>query len=214
MIDFLYTFSIYLHFLHILVGVYLLVFKKLNRMYIPVLLFLSISAFTDIISIWIARKYHNNLFVFSFYALLDTSIIFYFIQQFLRQKKAKLFFLIVISVYLIFSTWSALAFGFDRFNTFQLAIGALYIIGLILYFFFEIFYYETVDDLTKFPPFWIASVWLVYYSGTLFLNLLFNEVINGNLSVKIDLTNILLLIFTNIVCTLSLWMARKNPTTK
>jgi hypothetical protein len=214
MIDFLYTFSIYLHFLPILVGVYLLFFKKLNRMYIPVLLFLCISAFSDIISIWIAQKYHNNLFVFSIYALLDTSLIFYFIQQFLQQKKAKLVFMSLLAFFFIFSFWSALTFGFERFNSIQLALGALFIILLILYFFFEIFYFETIEDLTRFPAFWIASVWLVYYAGTLFLNLLFNDVINGYLSFKVDLTNIILLIITNIVCTLSLWMARKKPIMK
>lgn len=214
MIDFIYTFSNYFHFLPILAGVYLFYFKKLNRKYVPVLLLLCISVFTDFISIWIAKKYHNNLFIFSIYALLDTSIIFYFIQQFLQKKKAKLVFLLLIAFYFLYSFWSALTFGLEQYNSVQLAIGALIIIVMILYFYFEIFYYETVADLIKFAPFWITSGWLVYYAGTLFLNLLFNQVINGNLSIKIDVTNILLLIFTNIVCTLSLWIAHKTPITK
>jgi hypothetical protein len=212
--DYLYTFSNYVHFLPILVGLYLIFLKKLNRMYFPILLFVIISTATDFISIWVAHKYHNNLFVFSIYAVIDTLIIFYFIQQFLQQKKVKLVFTLLISTYFIFSLWSMLTFGFERFNSIQLAFGALFVIVLILYFFFEIFYYETIADLIKFPAFWIASIWLVYYSGTLFLNLLFNEIINGNLSFKVDLTNIILLIITNIVCTLSLWLARKKTVTK
>jgi hypothetical protein len=192
----------------------MLVKKKLNRMYYPVLLLELISTGTDFLSIWVAHKYHNNLFVFSIYAVIDTLIIFYFIQQFLQQKKVKLVFTLLISTYFIFSLWSMLTFGFERFNSIQLAFGALFVILLILYFFFEIFYYETIADLIKFPAFWIASIWLVYYSGTLFLNLLFNEIINGNLSFKVDLTNIILLIITNIVCTLSLWLARKKTVTK
>lgn len=214
MIDFIYTFSIYFNFFPILVGVYLLILKKLNRMYIPVLLLLIISAFTDIISLWVAQKYHNNLFVFSIYSIIEASLIYYFIQQFLLHKKVKLVFIILLGVFFMFSSWSAFTFGFERFNSIQLALGAIYILLLIIYFFFEIFYFEAIDDLVRFPAFWIASVWLVYYAGTLFLNLLFNEVINGNLSFKVDLTNIILLMISNIVCTLSLWMARKKPIMK
>lgn len=213
MIDSIYTFSNYLHFLPILVGVYLLVVKKLNRKYIPVLLLVIISALADFISIWVARKYHNNLFIFSIYSLIDTALIFCFIQQFLSVKKVKLFFLVMLVGYFLFSVWSEITFGFGQFNSLQLALGALFIILLILYFFFEIFYFEAIDDLISFPAFWIASVWLVYYAGTLFLNLLFNEILSGHLSFKVDLTNIVLLIITNIICTLSLWMARKNPIT-
>lgn len=214
MIDSIYTFSNYFHFLPVLVGVYLLVLKKLNRMYIPVLLLEILSTSTDFLSIWVAHKYHNNLFIFSIYSIIDASLIYYFIQQFLLHKKVKLVFMALLALFFMFSSWSAFTFGFERFNSVQLALGALFIILLVLYFFFEIFYYETIEDLTTFPAFWIASVWLVYYAGTLFLNLLFNEVINGNLSFKVDLTNIILLIISNIVCTLSLWMARKKPIMK
>lgn len=152
------------------------------------------------------------MIAFHIYALLDLPLILIFIRQLLISKSARKLIVVAIVGYTLFSFVHMAVVGIANYNSIQIAVDTIIILVFSLYFFFEIFQYEQIDDLSSYAPFWIVSVFMLYYGGTFFLNLIFGEVVNGNITKDIDLLNLILLILTNIVLTLCLWMGRTPRT--
>jgi hypothetical protein len=197
----------WLHFLPIALGGFLLVTKKLPIAYLSIIMLMIASTAADFLGVYFAHHWHNNMIVSHIYSMLDVSLILLFVRSFCQNLKTRRIINGVVVVYLLFSFIQLYVVGYLSFNYVQAILGTILILLSILYFYFEVFFYEYVKDLAVFAPFWILSMMFLYYSGTFCWNLIFPEVLNGNLFIEVNYVNDILLIVTNLVITFCLWMA-------
>lgn len=197
-----------IHFLPLLVGGALIFQKRLSSEFQLIVLLMLFSTLIDLVSYFSSNLGINNMVLFHLYNCIDVTLILMFIRKIVVQNAAKVFILYVIVLYILFSFIQMPIVGFENLNSLQSGVGSILIITAIFYSFLEIFLYEHIEDLAKYPPFWINSVLLIFYAGTFLLYMSDSFFINGTNSIVFSKINTILLIVLNCVISLCLWMAR------
>ena len=120
----------------------------------------------------------NNLFVFHVYTLLEFFLLMLLYRNLLHASFAKrvinrtlLFFLVFKVVDVFFVT------GFYQFDALAVTIESATLIVLSLWYFSQLLN-ERTSNIKGFPPFWINSGILIYFSSSFFIFLFSAEIIN------------------------------------
>jgi len=163
---------------------------------LPILL--AINFIVEIMGQWVAAKYGTNIILFNFYMVFVVTAHMFMLREMLVEKKARKV------VYVILWVYPPICFvniffvqGLYDWQSYSYLIGNLLIVGLTVYYFFEIFKRPTFINLMKEPAFWICSALLFYYMCSFpflsLVNLLEKAppILRNNLSTLMTLLNIM-----------------------
>lgn len=132
----------------------------------------------DIVSNSLAYLQINNLFIYNLFAILELvflSLIFYYNDSIRSKNYRKLITWLGIGCILI----SILLYARNDLSTGDFVVVRLYGIFLTILFFERILLEVAVKNIIKYPMFWVASGFLLYFCGTFFIFLLGSEVLSS-----------------------------------
>lgn len=189
--------------------------KKIQDKVLRVIVFLVVAGFVfDAYSTWETSRNNSNganYSILNFFTLLETLTLCYFFFKIVVKSKAKK--VIAVTAALFSIIWLLLKFktSFNTFDDTSIAIEAIIIICLSVYYLFEqiskpqaIFLYTT-------PRFWVVTAYLIYMAATFFLFLFLNS-LSDEEKVKYLVLNSVFLIIKTIF--LSIAMLMKNTPAK
>ena len=170
--------STYLPILPFLTGV--LAFKQLSSVQRKLLIFITVSVCAEF-SNYIGGKYlGSNMPVFHIYTWLEISIIYWIIGSML-EGRLKFISNIIILSFLIFSGLNVICNeGLFVFNSAQSYVGGICSILFCLFYFTQVILKAEVEQIEKEPLFILASIWLIYYAGTLFVFILADQILTDD----------------------------------
>lgn len=206
--DYLYNVVYYSYLLPIVLVAGLLCIKKYHRN-LNFLVLLCLSSITsEYLSDFLSEKEINYLFVKHVGQCLDIVILIGIFFSNIIKKQAKLLSFVLLDVLLLFCiTYSFQITFLNEPVLSSLTIGIV-VICLVLYYFFEVFWFEHIEDLSTNPVFWIKSMYLLYFSGTFAYNAMIDHFSNSSFIGNVVLVNWILLILCNLVFTLAIWLGR------
>ena len=210
--DYLYNVLYYSYLLPLLLVAVLIISKTYSKnLNLVVLLCLS-SASSEFISEAVQDKDMNNTFILHVGQAIDFMILVgLFSQNVIKSNAQKTSFIILDAVILF-----CLCYGF-KITLLNQPVYASLLVGitimcLIIYYYFEIFRYEHVEDLAANPVFWIKSAYLLYFSGTFAYNAFYSTLMYGSMRENVSLVNWILIMVCNLVFTLAIWLGRAQRT--
>jgi hypothetical protein len=178
------------------ISVYFQKFSPLYLRTLPVLLIINL--FVEIFGQWLARKYGTNIVMFNFYMALLVTAHMFLLREMVVGKFIKLIVLNLLWLYPLICIYNILFIqGIQQWHSYSYGIGNVLIVGLAVYYFFELFKRPTSINLIKEPAFWICSALLFYYACSFpflsLVNLLQKAplIVRNNLSTILTLLNIL-----------------------
>lgn len=157
------NYSVWLPFL---AGAYTLGKGSLHHKITPIFILIVLSFISDVISIFLAETYGNNMPWFHGYQILEGGLLaYYFTNLFERRRIWKVTSILFLTFLLINSLFLG---SFFEFNTRGTSVSAIFFIALCLF-----FYYKTYSDeenlfIERNEHFWIVTGILIYYSGSFF----------------------------------------------
>jgi hypothetical protein len=174
-------------------------FQKGSPLYLRLLpILLAINFIVEIIGQWVVIKYGTNITMFNFYMVFVVTAHLFMLREMMVGKMARKV------VYVLFWLYPPICFvniffvqGLYDWQSYSYLIGNLLIVGLTVYYFFELFKRPTFINLMKEPAFWICSALLFYYMCSFpFLSLVniartAPPIVLNNLSVFLTLLNIM-----------------------
>lgn len=191
---------LYLYFLIpcILAGVSVY-FQKSSPLYLrlfPVLL--TINLILEIVGQWVLKEFGTNVTLFNFYMAFELTAHLLLLREMVvgRTIKRIVFYLVliypvicIINIFFIqgLGNWHSISYG----------IGNILIVGLAIYYFFELFKRPNSINLMREPAFWICSALLFYYMCSFPFLSLANFIVNApvvilnNFSFILNVLNIL-----------------------
>jgi hypothetical protein len=101
----------------------------------------------------------------------------------------------------------------ENYNSLQRAVECIWVMLLSALFYIDIFNRSHITDLSKSPHFWMTSVFLIYFAGMLFMNII-GDTYNRTDLIKYNVWAIhsVLNSILNITYTLTLWMDSRAST--
>ncbi len=120
----------------------------------------------------------NNMWVYHLIGLFELiALSFYYHSQVRQSKVLKIIFLVVISFYLVDSVFIS---GIKAMNSIGRSLSTLFLIGLNMNYYFELYKSESIIKLNLFIPFWYNAALSFYLSFSFFAFLLSNQFLVEN----------------------------------
>lgn len=174
-------------------------FQKATPLYLKLFpLLLILNLIVEIFGQWVVRKYGTNITMFNFYMAFLVTAHMYLLREIVVGKLIKKIVLHLLWIYPVICVVNILFIqGPEYWHSYSYGIGNLLIVGLAVYYFFELFKRPTSINLITEPAFWICSALLFYYACSFpFLSLVnllthAHPIILNNLSTILTLLNIL-----------------------
>lgn len=163
--------------------------------------FLVITLVIEIVG-WILKGegVDTSLMYFLFIAF-EFVLYLYMLYLIIRRTRAKKIILSMAFIYPVLALLSIFIFEVNVFPSISYSIGCLLIVGVCIYYFFELFRYPSSTSLLREPAFWICTGLLFFYicSFPLFglYRLLYSasSTIMNNISTILDVMNVFLYTF-------------------
>lgn len=159
-------------------------FSKLDKAAKILALLQCFVLFDEIAADYLARKYHNNLTLYSFYSIFEFTILcFYFnnVIDIFKKKKIGTYIAIVGIILGIANIVFLQRPG--MFNSYFLLFEGLMVIGMSLFGFFRLLLRYDSLNLFQYAHFWFISILLFFWSVT-FLNWGLYDYINKELTLS------------------------------
>ncbi len=192
---------------------YLIFQKKIQDKVLRVIVFLILAGFAfDSYSTWeTSRDNGANYSILNFFTLLETLTLCFFFSKILNSKKARLSTAVLGGLFTLI--WILLKFktSFNTFDDISIAIEAIIIICLSVYYLFEQISKPQSFFLYTHPRFWVVVAYFIYMAATFFLFLFLNSLTPQEQDKYLVLNSIFLIIKTIF---LSIAMLMKNTPPK
>ncbi|MEA5257398.1 hypothetical protein VB264_06360 [Arcicella aquatica] len=111
----------------------------------------------------------DNQFLFHIYGPIEYTCIAYIYSSTFKNRIAKKITLFSIFIFIIFSAFSSLYLQTFTDTPYNFLLRCLLIIGLSLFYFYELYLKDEIIILTKLPMFWISVGNFFFYAGNFFL---------------------------------------------
>ena len=178
-----------------------------SRLNILVLLSIA-SVVCETAFLTLARNSIHTTFLEHLSLSIDVILFVSFFQSNVITPHMKRISFVLMDMLVLVCISEALIGGIHNYPVFAKSFVHIVVICMVLYYYYEVFRFEHIENLPGDSGFWINSVYLLFFSGTFAYNVFLEEQMNGNFSFKIDLVNWILLIVFNLVFTLAIWLGR------
>lgn len=205
MIDYISAYSI---LAPTLVGA--IVFIGLNKQLKALYALVAITVVFEFVAIAIVAKGMNNMWMMHSYSYVEYTVIVSIFFSITYSKIVRAVLISLTIVFFAFSVFNLIYFeSLNEFNSNQRYVEGIAILAMCVMYFGELLFVAEYSYLEKNPFFWLASGYLIYFAGTLFL-FLFNKNLH-----KQDLNSYWILhgilnIWLNLIYTVTLWIGRRK----
>jgi hypothetical protein len=126
--------------------------------------FLFITLIAESFGAYLRYTNKNNLYIYNFFTVFEFCFYMFLVSLIISHYKAKLIIRVISFLYVIIAISNILFFqGTKTFHTVTYSLGCLIIVGVCIYYFFELFRLPKAVKLSKDPAFWICSGLLFFY---------------------------------------------------
>jgi len=209
---YLYNLNVWLHFLPIILGGILFTLKRFPSFLLPIFFFCCAATASDLISVYCASRGIHTDAVNHGYSILEALILLLFFQGLIQSSRFQRMVPLLFDCIGLFTVVYSISVGLNKFPSVQIVVNTVMVIVLVLFYFYEVFYYEHMENLSTDSRFWIVSMLLISYVGNFALDLMTEQTITGDLSISVYYVNVILTIMTSFVFTFTLWMGRIRTT--
>ncbi len=131
-------------------------------------LFLFTTFIIELVADKMAENKQSNILIYNLFTTFEFCFYFFFFHFVLKKylKESKIYYIIPLYVALALVNIFLIQ-GKDNFHTYTYIFGCLSCIVLSITYFYFLFKYSKINNLTKDPVFWISAALLLYYSCTL-----------------------------------------------
>lgn len=131
-------------------------------------LFLFTTFIIELAALKMAENKQNNIFIYNLFTAFEFCFYFFFFHSILKEYVKKNIICLIILLYVVLALINIfLVQGKYNFHTYTYILGCMICIILSITYFYFLFKYSKVNNLTKDPVFWISAALLLYYSCTL-----------------------------------------------
>jgi hypothetical protein len=191
-------------------------FSQIESMYRPFIYLIWIGCVSEVLSIYFAYRYHNNLAIQTIYALLESLLLLWFFTKlgvFKNHKKfVYLFGTVFVISWAIDNFWSG-AFG-SRYSFYFDTIYALFIVLLSIRAVNNLLFTE--KELLKNPTFLICIGLIIFFTYQIIQRMFGLYGLKDSMEFRRSVQGLLMVIncLTNLVYALAvLWMRKRRPFT-
>jgi hypothetical protein len=198
----------------ILIGI--ITYKKyLNTPLKTVFIYCVVYAVCEVIGWYYALHHWQNHFVQNSLSYIEVFFFGIYFYQIVEKNFAKKTILFLIISTLIIITWSHWFSGreYNRLDSFSLSIENLSLIAMSLIFFYQLLNNLNIQNILKYPDFWISAGILLYFSGA-FFSFIFAEYVAFSKDESINNYFQIfeyLLLFQRIFLAIGLWFSKTPP---
>lgn len=144
--------------------------------YVVITLIKNFFGVTSDILYFAGLKNFHTLFYYNWHSVLSLYIIAFFYFRLLHNKYWKLFIILACCVFTVFSvlevpSGSLTDINTGTFNKYTYTASSLIVLIIVLAYFYQLLQDLKVENITKFPYFWVSVGLLFYFGGSLFVNL-------------------------------------------
>ncbi len=210
--DYLYNVLYYSYLLPLILVAVLLFTRTYSRNLDLIVLLCISSASCEFIGDVVYAKGLNNTFLIHVGQAIDFMILVGIFSQNVIKSNAKNASFVILDAVILF----CLIYGF-RVSLLYTPVYASLLVGiiilcLIIYYYYEIFRYEHIEDLSINPVFWIKSAYFLYFSGTFAYNAFYSSLMYATVRDNVSLVKWVLIMVCNLVFTLAIWLGRAQRT--
>jgi len=210
--DYLYIILYYSYLLPLVLVAVLLITRFYNRE-LNLIVFLCLSsASSEFIGEAIYSHGLKNSFLLHIGQAIDLMILIGIFSQNVIKPTAKLAAFFVLDAVILFCLIYGFKISLQNQPVYASLLVGITIICLVIYYYYEIFRYEHIDDLAGNPVFWIKSTYLLYFAGTFAYNAFYTSLMFGSMRENVSLVNWILIMICNLVFTLAIWLGRVQKT--
>lgn len=212
-----YTVTVILAFSIFIAGIIaILRFTQIQDTYRPFIYLIWVGCVTELLSVYFAYRYHNNLAIQTIYTLLESLLLLWFFYKLGIFKKQKKFIYLLIVVFVISwfidNFWSG-AFG-SRYSFYFDMIYALFIVLLSIRAINNLLFIE--KELLKNPTFLICMGLIIFFTYQIIQRMFGLYGLKESYEFRSNIQHILQVIncLTNLVYALAIiWMKKRRPFT-
>ncbi len=137
-----------------------------------IFLLFGLGSLTELVSfIYKTLVNPNNVWIFNFYQILETTIIIIFYSMLTQVKLKKRLLYLFIILFTIVSVYQISNIGSARLNDLSFSIESIIVVLLTILNFHSILKKQVYTNILNAPIFWINSGFLIFYFGNLFLHI-------------------------------------------
>ncbi len=195
--------------------IFLFRFFRLNREQKILGILIVISAFTELVSFSIAMRESGNLYLLHIYTIIQFTLLTLIYRSTLRKLFLPIFSSAIIVLFVCVAILAAAYIdGVTFFNSVARVVESLLVLTYVLGFFVLTLRELRVRYLEKEPLFWISTALLIYFSGNLFIFILYNYSLRHDISALVwgIIIHSVLAVMKNILYCIALWV--QNNTNK
>jgi len=185
-------------------------FGKLSAPLRILCLLLGYSVLNTAITMWLAALEINNLFFFNIYTIVELALIGWVFHTMFGSKNMKITVSILVITVLVFALSNILFMqNVDILDNLTLGVESLLFTLLALLFFYKVFRESKVQQLERYPLFWLNSGMLLYFAGNLFVFIFSNYILMETQNVFHAEWGIhsILQITSNLIYTIGIWLS-------
>ncbi len=150
---------------------------KTKFRWVGVLLLVSVS-FDVLCEILYNNKVNPNIAI-NLWILFEAIFYTFFCYAYLKSKKIRITFLILISIFFCFGLFNFFFLeGPTILNSYTRSLACFIMVLFSIYLFFQLLVDLPTAKLTRFPMFWVSAAVLLYFSGTFILNISIGYLVN------------------------------------
>lgn len=194
------------------IGLALLIQKRLPFVGGILLIYLSFTLCVEIMSVVLASRGINNLWLYRIYLYVElVFLVFFFFNQF-SKRRGKMMLLIVFAFTIVLTTLTNFFDNWLTHASLQTGITFGYVAFIIISYFIEMFRMEKVFNPFKDIYFVVGAVILLAHSGTLIYDVIYDYLIKVYFGSDIHLilngVNLGLIVFYNVLYSYALWISK------
>ncbi len=154
----------------------------------------------------------NNFVILHLFTFGECIFLMLYFRSLSQNKVYRNIALIVLVMFLLFSISSAVLWGSFKVHPSTVrSIECILQMVMCLFFFADLFQKSEVKNLIYYPHYWMVSGFLLYFSGTFFMNIVGDiAVMTNQLGFNGYVIHSILNIFLNIIYTIVLWLGSKE----
>jgi hypothetical protein len=155
--------------------------------------YLALTVFVELFADYLVAEGKQNVSVYNIFMIISFSFYFFVLREIIGNKLVKKIILNIVFVFFVLGIINLLFIQkIGEFNSMTFCIGSLLIVGMCIFYFFELFQLPKATSLLRDPAFWICSGLLFFYVCTFPFFGLSNLISNSSMALIYKFSFILL----------------------
>src|SRR5580765_3971582 len=134
-------------------------FQHESELYLKLFpVFLLITNMVQNIGSFLSMHNETNVYLYNIYSMIEFIFYFFILSQIIKNKKMKKIIFYILWIYPLVSILNVFFVqASSSFHSIAYALGSLMVVGLCVFYFYELFQFPNSNSLLREPAFWICT---------------------------------------------------------